>query len=174
MKNVEIKARSNPEQHALVTQFLMERNATFMGEDHQIDTYFNVPAGRLKLREGNIENALVQYHRPNEEGPKVSRFVVAHVNRDSPIKEALTNSLGVLAVVDKKRKIFYYFHNNIEIKIHLDVVKDLGMFMEIEVKDEDESLTVDRLRGECEYLMKAFGVKDLVSDSYSDMILGKT
>ncbi len=31
----------------------------FIGEDNQTDTYFNMQTGRLKLREGNIENFLI-------------------------------------------------------------------------------------------------------------------
>ncbi len=38
---------------------LLILNPTFIGEDNQTDTYFNVTQGRLKLREGNIENALI-------------------------------------------------------------------------------------------------------------------
>ena len=34
-------------------------NPEFRGEDHQVDTYFNVHHGRMKLRQGNIENALI-------------------------------------------------------------------------------------------------------------------
>jgi len=33
----------------LVREILKSRNADFKGADHQIDTYFNVSQGRLKL-----------------------------------------------------------------------------------------------------------------------------
>ena len=38
---------------------LLLLNPKFIGEDNQEDTYFNVAKGRLKLREGNIENSLI-------------------------------------------------------------------------------------------------------------------
>ena len=59
--NIEFKAKTNKltEQENL---FLKQR-PLFIGEDHQVDTYFNVAVGRLKLREGNIENALIHYER---------------------------------------------------------------------------------------------------------------
>ena len=58
-QNVEIKARcAQPDQ---IHQILKAQNARFVGIDHQIDTYFNVAEGRLKLREGNIENQLIFY-----------------------------------------------------------------------------------------------------------------
>ena len=50
--NIEFKAKTNKltEQENL---FLKQR-PLFIGEDHQVDTYFNVAVGRLKLREGKI------------------------------------------------------------------------------------------------------------------------
>ena len=59
----EFKARSN--RHEELEQKLLHLNANFVGEDHQTDTYFNVPYGRLKLREGKIEYALIHYYRPD-------------------------------------------------------------------------------------------------------------
>ncbi len=35
--------------------YLLTHGADYKGTDRQTDTYFNVPNGRLKLREGNIE-----------------------------------------------------------------------------------------------------------------------
>lgn len=70
--NVEIKARCrNPE---FIRNYLRSKNAKFTGVDKQTDTYFEVSAGRLKLREGNIENNLIFYNRNNQAGPKCSFF----------------------------------------------------------------------------------------------------
>ena len=44
----------------LIRQILINKKADYKGLDHQIDTYFNVNIGRLKLREGSIENNLIQ------------------------------------------------------------------------------------------------------------------
>jgi len=56
---IEIKASCpDPEQARMI---LSELKAEHKGTDHQIDTYFNVKEGRLKLREGNIENNLIFY-----------------------------------------------------------------------------------------------------------------
>ena len=57
--NIEIKARcAQPEK---ATQILRRKGADFKGLDHQTDTYYKVPKGRLKLRRGNIENTLIFY-----------------------------------------------------------------------------------------------------------------
>jgi len=66
----EFKARSN--RNGKLEQKLSQIYARVVGEDHQKDTYFNVPFGSLKLREGNIENALIHYHCPDILGAKPS------------------------------------------------------------------------------------------------------
>jgi len=55
--NVEIKAKSDKQ--SKIRELLNSNKAISKGTDHQIDTYFNVKHGRLKLREGNIENNLI-------------------------------------------------------------------------------------------------------------------
>jgi adenylate cyclase class 2 len=103
--NIEIKARCfHPEK---VEAFLLANGASFKGLDHQKDTYFNVPSGRLKLRQGNIENSLIFYDRPDRSGPKQSDFLLSPVG-DGPAQEKLLEkALGIKVVVEKKRKIFY-------------------------------------------------------------------
>ena len=54
--NIEIKARC--EDQGVIRQVLQEKQADYKGIDHQVDTYFIVPNGRLKLRQGTIENNL--------------------------------------------------------------------------------------------------------------------
>ncbi|MCJ7447228.1 MAG: hypothetical protein MUO72_06030 [Bacteroidales bacterium] len=64
--NYEFKARvRNLEE---LEQKLKEINPVYKGEDHQVDTYFNVPKGRLKLREGQIENVKFHFDSVNELG----------------------------------------------------------------------------------------------------------
>jgi len=64
--NFEFKART-ADIKKLEDQLLL-LNPKFIGEDNQADTYFNVAKGRLKLREGNIENSLIWYERENIAG----------------------------------------------------------------------------------------------------------
>jgi len=66
--NIELKARCSS--HDLIRNILKSKNADFKGTERQIDTYFKVNHGRLKLREGNIENFLIYYDRENKKGPK--------------------------------------------------------------------------------------------------------
>ncbi|MEY2638901.1 MAG: hypothetical protein RIR90_383, partial [Bacteroidota bacterium] len=84
----------------------------FRGLDHQIDTYFNATHGRLKLREGNIENALIQYERADYAGAKSSTVTLYNHVPHPALKDILTKQLGVKVVVDKERKI--YFIDNVK------------------------------------------------------------
>lgn len=165
--NIEIKARST--NHSYIREILQSKNADFRGMDHQIDTYFKVNHGRLKLREGTIENHLIHYHRENIHGPKQSDITLFKSDPESSLKEVLTKALGTLVVVDKKREI--YFIDNV--KFHLDVVKDLGTFVEIEAIDKDGSSSTGALLKQCQFFMQKFNIsdKDLISVSYSDLLL---
>lgn len=101
-KNVEIKAKSN--NHEVIRKYLNDRSAEFKGIDHQVDTYFVVPNGRLKLRRGNVENNLIFYNRDNQSGPKQSDIAFSKIAPDSKIREVLDMALGVLVEVDKKKR----------------------------------------------------------------------
>ncbi|MGH7801150.1 MAG: class IV adenylate cyclase [Thermodesulfobacteriota bacterium] len=131
MINIEIKAKCS--NHEIIRNKLKQRNAYYKGIDHQVDTYFKVNSGRLKLREGDIEYGLIFYDREEKKGPKQSNIIICKPDRNSLIKEILTQALGILVVVDKKREI--YFIDNV--KFHLDNVKSLGTFVEIEAIDND-------------------------------------
>ena len=167
--NIEIKAKCFHPQK--VEAFLVSANAVFKGTDLQKDTYFNVLNGRLKLRQGNIENNLIYYNRNNQKGPKQSDFQLVPVKDAIAMENLLTEALGRKVVVEKKRKIFFLDN----IKIHLDEVPQLGSFVEIEASNiSNPSLSVEQLHTQCADLMQHFEIKDedLIENSYSDMLLG--
>jgi len=168
-RNVEIKARIHDLRGA------GKRAAAITGggpseELIQTDTYFNVPSGRLKLREfagGGIPGQLIFYARPDEPLPRTSEYHILEIANPAGLRELLVLALGVKAIVSKERAV-YLFRN---VRIHLDDVADLGTFIELEgVLDEDhpeeESLG---LLGE---LMREFSIaeEDLLSKSYCELI----
>jgi len=169
LMNIEIKAKSNNQD--LIRKILKSKNADFKGVDHQIDTYFKIKNGRLKLREGKIENNLIYYQRENKEGPKQSKVILFKTKQGSSLKEILTKALGVLVVVDKKREI--YFIDNV--KFHIDTVKDLGGFVEIEAIDKNGTIGKDKLLKQCQYFLDLFNISqtNLIPVSYSDLLLQK-
>ena len=165
--NYEFKARV--ENLEYFENKLKELKPTFIGTDIQVDTYFNVSSGRLKLREGNIENSLIRYHRENIKGAKQSDVQLYKCSKDPALKEILISSLGIKVVVKKERKI--YFIDNV--KFHFDKLDNLGTFLEVEAIDNSGSLGIQKLKQQAKYYSEFFGINesDYLSQSYSDMIL---
>jgi len=164
---IEIKARcNNPE---VIREKLHSLGARAFGTDRQIDTYFVVPKGRMKLRRGNIENTLIQYDRSNDRGPKLSDVKLYKPKCVEALHATLCAALPVLIEVDKTREI--YFIDNV--KFHIDQVKHLGKFIEIEAIDEKGDVGLDKLREQCDYYIDVFDLNpdDLMTHSYSDMLL---
>ncbi len=166
IKNFEFKAKiSDIEEYE---NRLLQINPTYQGEDHQIDTYFNVSTGRLKLREGNIENSLINYIRENTADSKKSEIILYQHEANKALKDILTLQLGVKIVVDKKRKI--YFRENV--KFHFDKVENLGTFLEVEAIDSEDKFTYEELKDQCDYYFKFFKLEksQLIDKSYSDLV----
>ena len=167
--NVEIKARCSDA--SFIRNYLLSNHAEYKGVDEQTDTYFNVSNGRLKLREGNIENNLIFYERANQAGPKNSHFHLVKIEDAAGLKEVLTRSIGIKVIVKKRREI-YYIKN---VKFHLDEVPGLGSFVEIEAGNILAELAQEQLKEQCDFYLKEFGIKEesLIEVSYSDLLLEK-
>lgn len=171
MKKINIEIKAKCEEPNRIRKILEKDNARFEGLDHQIDTYFKTEEGRLKLRQGRIENFLVSYNRINQKGPKRSIVKLYKTNEDSEsLKDILTQHYGIKCIVNKQREI-YYIDN---IKFHIDTVAELGNFVEIEACS-DNPKDEDKLRNQTEEYMKKFEIneEDLIDKSYSDLILEK-
>lgn len=169
-KIIEIKAKTNKGEK--IRNILSVNNAEYKGTDHQIDIYFAVKNGRLKLRNGNIENNLIFYDRPNKSEPKKSEVIYEKVNKESEVQKILSQAIGEKVRVDKHREI--YFIENV--KFHIDKVKELGEFIEIEAIDKEDKFTEKELQNQCEYYLKLFEItkEELVDKSYSDLMIEKT
>jgi adenylate cyclase, class 2 len=167
--NIEIKAHCpSPER---VRKYLQDHPAYFAGTDYQRDTYFNTLHGRLKLREGNIENNLIFYDRSNEAGPKKSEFILTPVTDARALRESLIKAIGIKVVVEKKREIYFIG----PVKFHIDEVPGLGHFVEIEASNKTEPLPANELEKLCRFYIQALSIEPehLLTSSYSDMLLAK-
>jgi predicted adenylyl cyclase CyaB len=166
-QNVEIKARCTD--LSFVRNYLVAHRADFKGLDEQTDTYFNVGTGRLKLREGNIENNLIFYNRNDQPGPKSSHFQLVKIEDAKGLKEVLEQSCGIKMIVRKRREI-YYLDN---VKFHIDEVPALGSFVEIEAGNILAIKTKEELLEQCNFYLKEFRIReeDLIAGSYSDMLM---
>ena len=167
MQNIEIKARINNTEK--ICHILKVSKYKFVGNDHQIDTYFNVNRGRFKLRESSLSGPhLIIYMRDDLSGPKSSEYQIISVKNEVGLKHLLKKTLGIRNVIEKSRKIYLYKN----VRIHLDQVKKLGNFLELEaVMDEDNNSRKMEIR-KIKSLLVRLGIKDenLIKGSYENLI----
>jgi len=101
--NIELKAKCfHPEK---VEVFLFSKGAGYKSTDHLKDTYFNLPKGILKLRQGNIEKNLVYFNRPDPSGTKQPDFILIKADDGNSIAAIPVSALDVKVVV--KKNILY-------------------------------------------------------------------
>lgn len=165
--NAELKAR-DPEP-ARTLRRCQELGAIDAGALHQLDTYFTVPRGRLKLREqGPGPSVLVQYVRADEAEARRSNYILVEIADSAGLKQALTNSLGIACVIEKVRRLFLWEET---VRVHVDRVKGLGDFVEIEAVAPAGS-DLEREREQAERLRQLLGIdrSQLVASSYADLL----
>ncbi len=134
----------------------------------QVDTYFRVANGRLKVREqkgGPCE--LIFYERSENTSERLSTYQKEPVTDPARLVQLLSRALGILAVVTKERRLYLYRGS----RVHLDTVRGLGTFVEFEVPAEVEG--TEEIMTE---LRRLFGIEeaDVIKNSYSDIIFGES
>jgi len=169
---VELKARTGDLNS--VRNLVKSLGAHYIGEFHQIDTYFEVPKGRLKLRqiEGQDKTELIYYKREDIPGPKRSEVFILKIPKPETFKGLFEKVLEKKVVIDKNREIHRYKGT----QIHLDNVKDLGTFIEFERKTKSSTKAVQKDQEVLHQLMRKLGIeKDkLIEGSYSDLATART
>ena len=136
-RNLEFKVRF--ESLDTLLPKLTDLKATHRETIHQVDTYFQNPKGRLKLRETDEsdEGWLIYYERPNELESRYSIYQLCKIADPAALKALLDAALGVKTIVKKQRTVWMY--NNT--RIHLDIVADLGEFVELETVFQGQTET---------------------------------
>jgi homotetrameric cytidine deaminase len=165
-RNLELKAVDPDPARSLAT--CLQLGAEDRGVLRQRDTYFRVRAGRLKLREEEPGGAtLIQYDRPDEAAARESRYRLTRVDEPEDLRASLDAALGTLVVVEKERRLLLWDG----VRIHLDTVAGLGSFVELEgVAAPDSDLSGEREK--VARLQQALGISEILTDSYSDRLLG--
>jgi predicted adenylyl cyclase CyaB len=164
--NIEIKARVHD------FSAIRQKAEQLCGTDCQIipqeDTFFSCPNGRIKLRELSPRYAqLVYYRRLDTSGPKHSEYQIYETDRPSELKEILSQAFGVRGVVSKVRHLYLVGQT----RIHLDDVKGLGNFVELEVVMQPGQTDLEG-QAIAEKLMQQLGIeeKDLIKSAYMDLL----
>ncbi len=102
-------------------------NSEYIKELNQKDVYYKIPGKLLKLRIENGEESIIKYDR-NEKGEnRFSDYEVLYFK--NPIGLNFFKGIFDVEAVVQKRRQLYMFDNT---RIHLDVVKNLGKFLELE------------------------------------------
>lgn len=165
MRNLETKARCRDLGEA--RRRALQLGAKEQWTRRQVDTYYAVPAGRLKLRRQEDAPAeLIYYRRPDMPDARWSDYQVVTVTRSTELGNLLADALGVTVHVDKTRTLLLYGNT----RIHLDRVHGLGDFVELETVVQTQG--DDEARAEHALLARALGIsqEDLVGESYADML----
>jgi adenylate cyclase class 2 len=138
-RNIELKARDPDPSVSL--EACRALGADDHGEIWQRDTYFNVTNGGLKLREESPGRPhLIQFVRASEPQQRESQYRIIEVGDGGALRAALTETIGRQGVVEKRRRLFLWRNA----RIHLDLVEQLGDFIELEaVAPTDSDLTAE-------------------------------
>jgi predicted adenylyl cyclase CyaB len=166
-RNIELKAVCRDLPAARAAAMRLDPPVTDNGLRRQIDTYFVVPHGRLKLRETDKYAELIWYDRSDQAKSRRSDYRLTPVSHAAELKASLIAALGLRGVVDKARHVLLW-HN---VRIHLDQVAGLGSHVEFEAVIEpgdDEAVGHARLAELC----RAMRIEpaDYLTASYSDLL----
>ena len=165
-RNIEIKA------HATDLSALEHRAAALASEGpveiFQDDTFFQCANGRLKLRKFAPDHGeLIFYQRSDVAGPKASFYRRASTCEPDTLCQTLALAYGVVGRVIKRRTLYMVGRT----RVHLDRVKGLGEFVELEVVLDDLEELADGEK-EARTLMTQLAIQpaDLLQGAYVDLL----
>jgi adenylate cyclase class IV len=170
--NVETKARC--EDLEALADRARAAGGRYGGRLDQVDTYFAVEDGRLKLREqahhapdGRVVSSaeLISYRRPDVRSARVSEFTRVPVRDGGVTRAELGARHGVRGTVVKRRQLWILDAT----RIHLDEVDGLGSFVELETVFE--GATEPGARAEHERVLALLGIRpeSAIPGSYIDL-----
>ena len=174
-RNLELKVQCQPSDLDELLARTRERSSGEIELLHQIDTYFDVPRGRLKLREIRVakdvvvQAELISYARENEEGSRWSRYEVVPIAAEHApaLLRALLLTHRERVRIDKQRHVGLIG----DTRVHLDRVEGLGTFVELETVIENQP-DGDAAK-EHQQVIDALGLDRFpsIAGSYSDLAL---
>lgn len=164
MRNVEFKSelRDLP----LAMSVCEKLGARYVGLLEQTDTYYRIADARLKKRETVGEPPeWIFYERPDSSSPKISRFMI--YSEAEALERFGFSPLPVWVVVKKSRELLLLGN----VRIHLDMVRDLGTFIELEAM-VTRGCDEEACRAAVARIRSALGplLGEPISCGYSDML----
>jgi predicted adenylyl cyclase CyaB len=163
--NLELKQKVNS--FSRIEKKLKTLMADFVCQLDQVDTYFTAQGQLLELRKEREDFSLIRYLRDEKAKDRFSEFEVIKISGKNP-EAFLSSFLNIECRVIKTRKLYLYKNT----RIHLDEVKSLGKFIELEtlvIKGKGEAII--RYNHLIKYL--DLDPSESIRGSYRDLILGK-
>lgn len=173
-RNLEVKVRCHAPDLARFAEQIQTFSSMPPARLQQVDTYFAVPQGRLKIRETTSENEppsaeLIAYQRPDDAGPRWSMYTRVPLDPASvpALITAFTETVGMLTRVEKQRTVGWSGGT----RIHLDDVAWLGCFVELETVATGRS--AEDVEAEYAAVAARLGLDAFapVAGSYSDLMI---
>ena len=174
MRGANVESKTRVTDIDAVARVVARLGGRYEGRLDQVDTYFRVPHGRLKLREisdraadGQVSTSceLIRYERPDEGGARISRYERTELDDAERHKARLVAYHGLRGYVRKRRELWIIDST----RVHLDRVEGLGDFVELETVSAGTPVAADRL--EHDRLAVALGLDPhaTVEGSYIDL-----
>ena len=140
-------------------------------EIEQDDTFFHCDSGQIKLRAfSHNDGELIYYRRANQFGPKESFYLRSRTSAPESMRDSLSQAYGQVGRVIKHRTLYLAGRT----RIHLDIVQDLGHFLELEVVLADHESTEIGVH-EANELMIKLGINStqLIDCAYVELLARK-
>jgi predicted adenylyl cyclase CyaB len=165
-RNIEIKARIESIQTLLPRVVALADKGPI--EIVQDDTFFACENGRLKLRAFSKDDGeLIFYRRTDQRGPKESYYLRAPTSAPDALRHLLSQAYGQGKRIQKRRILFYSGRT----RIHLDDVKGLGHFLELEVVLEESEPAEAGIREANDIMMRlSIEQTQLIDAAYVDLL----
>lgn len=173
-QNLELKVRIDGNALEQLHRRLDRMHASAPDIQHQEDTYFAVPDGRLKLRRfrsdrGDHRTELIAYRRPDVQDSRWStyRLMSMTVEEGAELTSTLSQVLPVLVRVRKRRSIRLYKAT----RIHLDQVEGLGSYVELETVISNQGRSEAHAEHQDVIDRLALSAWPAQAGSYSDLLM---
>ena len=140
--------------------------ATDRGLLEQHDYFFPAPHARLKLRRiaGREGGELISYRRPDSTDARTSDYTIAPISNAAALITTLTHALGKPRELFKTRRLYIYKST----RIHIDLVADLGAFVELETMLTTQSPV--EAEAELNTVVEALALHEPVPTAYVDLV----
>jgi predicted adenylyl cyclase CyaB len=107
---------------------------------------------------------LICYRRMDSTEARISEYTRVAIADADGLKQALTTALGEPRELLKTRHLFIYKST----RIHLDDVKRLGLFVELETVISTQSL--EEAKAEIAFVTRKMKLEDAVATAYVDLL----